>query len=91
MKGNIINWTFASWDVVSMFQNQEDPNQMCQAMKLGPVIFPERLKAMDSVNLCNRVTGSMFVIHNLETRVEAFRQQQIQHQYCSGMYKKQQR
>ena len=68
LKGNVINWDTAEWEVSNMEKIEVDENTLCKAQKLGLVIFSERLGAFDLQNLCNKVNGGIFVIKSEEDK-----------------------
>ena len=54
-----------------MEQMDIDPSTMCNAMSLGPVLFPEKLNATAFLHLCHQVNGKVFLIKDEETRQKA--------------------
>ena len=55
---------------------------LCQAQRLGPVIFSERLGAFQALNLCNKVNGKMFVIKNEEDKNKAWPMKDSRYNIC---------
>ena len=68
MKGNILNWTNAKWDITNMSVETLYRDRMCKAMSMGPVLIPEMLSAKGLKHLCNQVNGKVFLIKDDETR-----------------------
>ena len=82
LKGNVINWDTAEWEVSNMEKIEVDKNTLCKAQKLGPVIFSERLSAFDLQNLCNKVNGGIFVIKSEEDKNVAWPMKDSRYQKC---------
>ena len=68
MKGNIVNWTNAKWDITNMRVETLYRDRMCKAMSMGPVLIPEMLSAKGLKHLCNQVNGKVFLVKDDETR-----------------------
>jgi hypothetical protein len=71
LKGNIVNWDTTTWRVPeSAFETYaiHDANSMCNQANLGPTVFPEKFNAHETMNLCRKVNGEMFVIKDNRTQ-----------------------
>ena len=83
--GNIVDWSMADWEVKNMKKINIDLNDMCKAMKPGPLIIPEKLEALNHVHLCRQLGGRLFTITDESSRKtmvnigNPFRK-------CKGMY-----
>ena len=101
MKGNIVDWTNAEWDVTNMEKIDVDLSNMCTTSTVAPIIIPERLGAKDLIHLCHKFNGHMFVIESESTRQKAvefrqskekcagtniFQKQTFVHYFCSDYF-----
>ena len=68
LKGNIVNWTNAKWEITNMNVEPLYPERMCKANSMGPVLIPEMLSAKGLKHLCNQVNGKVFLVKDDETR-----------------------
>ena len=82
LKGNVANWDTAEWEVTNMEKIEVNEETLCQAQRLGPVIFSERLGAFQALNLCNKVNGKMFVIKNEEDKNKAWPMKDSRYNIC---------
>ena len=82
LKGNVVNWDTAEWEVTNMEKIEVDENTLCKAQRLGPVILSERLSASHVKHLCNKVNGRIFVIKNEEDKNTAWPMKDSRYDIC---------
>ena len=85
--GNFIDWETADWKKINVDVENENLTNMCQAEKLGPVLFPERLEATSFQTLCHQFNGKMFAVTNENERDTALslqRQSRTTIDKCNG-------
>ena len=61
LKGNVVDWTTAEWEITSMAQIDISKEQICNSLALGPILFPEKQDALGFKNFCNKMNATLFL------------------------------
>ena len=66
MKGNIVNWDSADFELENMEARQLPESEICQPLQPGEVFFPHGESFHSAANVCNRLRSQMTVIDTQE-------------------------
>ena len=62
MKGNIVNWLNAKWEITGMRKFETTYSKICQPLNLGLILVPGAWNIRDAKTLCQNLGGNINVI-----------------------------
>ena len=62
--GNIANWEETLWEVNKIKKTDMKLPSLCNATKVGPITFPEKIRFSTLTHLCKSFRSKVFVIEN---------------------------
>ena len=68
-KGDALDWTTAKWDVVNMTADYQDVTTVCEPIRPGHVILPEKRNFTSHTAMCKKLRGVTTVLRDLETQL----------------------
>ena len=68
MKGDVVNWDKANFDLENMIIHNLPQNSICQPLRLGHVFFPHGDTFSAADEMCQKLRAKMTVVHDRETQ-----------------------
>ena len=83
LKGNIVDWDTAKFDLVNMEVLEYDESDVCVPAKPGDVILPELRNFTSHTAMCRLFRGRPTVVQSLEHQM-ALKQEFLKHPSCGN-------
>ncbi len=69
-KGNLVNWSMASFDLVNMTETEVSMDMVCVPAKPGHVIFPNFRNFSSHLETCQKFRGVISVVRNQKIQTQ---------------------